>query len=59
MEIYLGILCNAYASGLSLWDVIRAFENADCLACADEAVALLGIGAIDTTQFRFELNFKD
>jgi hypothetical protein len=51
LDFVVGILANAAASGLDLHDVLRAAEHADCFACWDEAVSLLGIGAIDIDDY--------
>ena len=59
MDIVRAVLADALASGLTLQDALDAATHADCLLCWDDAVGMLGIGAIDTTQFRFELNFKE
>ena len=58
IEFIRGTLYNALASGLTLADVIKAYEHADCIVCADEAVALLGIGAIDPGEYTFEFTLR-
>jgi hypothetical protein len=58
LDFVVGILANAHASGLDLLDVLRAAEHADCFACWDEAVCLLGIGAIDPDEYRFEYIYR-
>jgi hypothetical protein len=59
LDFVVGILANAAASGLDLHDVLRAAEHADCFACWDEAVSLLGIGAIDPDDYLVVVVTKD
>lgn len=53
MELVRSILFDAEASGLTLSDVCEAARHSDCLWCMDDAVAMLGIGAINPGEFTF------
>ena len=47
-EIFMSILHNALHSGLDLSDLICAAEHARTIGDLDDAVSLLGMGAINT-----------
>jgi hypothetical protein len=58
MDYVLAVLADARASGLTIDDLIAAAEHAHCLGCWDAAVSMLGIGAIDTSEYRFEFTYR-
>lgn len=58
MDIFRSILADARASGLDIDDLIEAAKHADCIMCFDDAVGMLGIGAIDPAEFRFEFTLR-
>lgn len=53
MQVVCAALFDALHSGLTLADVCEASRHADCVDCFDEAISLLGIGAIDTERYAF------
>ena len=59
MDFVRAILADAKASGLTLDDVLEASVHAHCMGCWDNAVSMLGIGAIDPGKFTFVLTYKD
>lgn len=58
MDYVIAILADAKASGLDLDDVLAMALNAHCLGCWMDAVGMLGIGAIDTSEFTFEFTYR-
>ena len=58
MDMLRSALFNALASGLTLEDVCRASEHAADIEDMDDAISILGIGAIDTDPLRSVMNKK-
>jgi hypothetical protein len=51
MDVFRSILEEADRADMSVKDLIRAAEHADCVWCLDDAVQMLTIGAIDPDEY--------